>query len=770
MPVPCLSAGISHRALLPAIPAIHILPRHLPQPPLSPAAAALCAAAVLIFASLSAPAKEVATSSTRHVAHVGLVLSTPSPSFAALTLLLRPCAVVTLVAHTTYAAPDALHTHITHTTLAAHIAGVTHIVCAAKVVNVAKACLSFEERDLLQQMEIDPLDDGLDLDDGCLPPLPPGEEGMFFSHAGSDAELFNELFTGDTKSKRVDAHTHRNRTLVRTQEWEIQRDLAVNVALHHDTPDWQVLNRCPPCMNKLENQAVLSPSMLVMMVGNQSLKLIDSMFRSGTILEDTHTAWSEIWISPEKVDCFKDEVKAQKAIKQFFGFWSKQKHAESGKFILHNYQQALDTIKTDTETLDLLCQQLGVGPAHFKRFLQEERTYFKSCKSEPPEVTAELDYMDSLVGLQVAGLSAIAAKAATEKLDTFIHLYVNNPQATKKKQQQVSSVRTKDAAFASNECRAKAKAIAYFASGAPDDGQHDYADKLYPLHRSFQHGFTEEQKHIWSDACQDYLDVIMDLATTWDRFTTGLTWMFHSDATRHPNAPIEPTEATVHEKAPATGALPLQSLFGNNGDPYAETDMLELLNHSFESFDYINQIHALETTIRQLQVNSFNQEQELQCLREEVVGLLNENSKLKEENVMLVPKIFGSRLATIAKPVQQAARPPILHDPSTPLNDASDVDVPPRGRQHPIAPTPAVANPTAIVCSVTMELGVPFHIVHQPTSPSRHHRITPFGGRWEMEENVLDNEWPAAVRLLLGTPDDKVIAAVVQAMMMDSIR
>ncbi|OSD06287.1 hypothetical protein PYCCODRAFT_1464253 [Trametes coccinea BRFM310] len=60
--------------------------------------------------------------------------------------------------------------------------------------------LSFEERDLLQQMEIDPLDDGLDLDDGCLPPLPPGEEGMFFSHAGSDAELFNELFTGDTKS------------------------------------------------------------------------------------------------------------------------------------------------------------------------------------------------------------------------------------------------------------------------------------------------------------------------------------------------------------------------------------------------------------------------------------------------------------------------------------------------------------------------------------------------------------------------------------------
>ncbi|OSD06286.1 hypothetical protein PYCCODRAFT_1442536 [Trametes coccinea BRFM310] len=346
-------------------------------------------------------------------------------------------------------------------------------------------------------------------------------------------------------------------------------DLAVNVALHHDTPDWQVLNRCPPCMNKLENQAVLSPSMLVMMVGNQSLKLIDSISTAATPTTpfpppsvSSLAAWSLIpevqdldddtnWFdihhpsSSDRISIYVDwwhnagpesgkkmfalfavtgifvsqcrhghclaicdMVRSGKlslgpratslkisgvvpafhghshdracqvdwhplyqeggcelvflewnalatgpqlstvfhwhqAIKQFFGFWSKQKHAESGKFILHNYQQALDTIKTDTETLDLLCQQLGVGPAHFKRFLQEERTYFKSCKSEPPEVTAELDYMDSLVGLQVAGLSAIAAKAATEKLDTFIHLYVNNPQATKKKQQQVSSVRTK---------------------------------------------------------------------------------------------------------------------------------------------------------------------------------------------------------------------------------------------------------------------------------------------------------------------------------------
>ncbi|KAI9057832.1 hypothetical protein FKP32DRAFT_1615023 [Trametes sanguinea] len=91
------------------------------------------------------------------------------------------------------------------------------------------------------------------------------------------------------------------------------------------------------------------------------------------------------------------------AIEQFMGFWSDQKHAESGKFIFDNYRQALDIIKNDGEALRLLCQQLSVGPADFERYLLEERAYFKSRKAEPPEVTAELDYVESLMRLKAAG-------------------------------------------------------------------------------------------------------------------------------------------------------------------------------------------------------------------------------------------------------------------------------------------------------------------------------------------------------------------------------
>ncbi|KAI0629625.1 hypothetical protein C8Q77DRAFT_1065128, partial [Trametes polyzona] len=379
-------------------------------------------------------------------------------------------------------------------------------------------------------------------------------------------------------------------------------DLLVNAALHRDDPDWQIRNMCRPCMYNLEKEDMLSPSMFVTMDGNQSLKLIDGLFRSGTLLNDTRTARSTIWISPEKVDRFQDEPSVSssttapplpivddtdddaewfdiddpscsnpasvcvdrwrnagpesrkrmfalfavtgifvslcrhghclaicdmvcsgelmkyalahvdrlmeiygynikiaydvacaffkillrsslgprvaslkvsgvvpafhghshnracqvdwhplyqdgvgkedfegceclfsesnllapgtrlstvfhrhQAIEQFMGFWSEQKHADSGKFILDNYRQALDIIKTDGEALELLSQQLGVGPADFERYLQEERAYFKNRKVEPPEVTAELDYLDSLVRLQTAGY----------------------------KQQQISSVRTK---------------------------------------------------------------------------------------------------------------------------------------------------------------------------------------------------------------------------------------------------------------------------------------------------------------------------------------
>ncbi|OSC96265.1 hypothetical protein PYCCODRAFT_1346494, partial [Trametes coccinea BRFM310] len=64
-----------------------------------------------------------------------------------------------------------------------------------------------------------------------VPLLPPGEEGIFLSHAGGDAELCNDLFADDTKAKRVDSRTRHDRTIIRTQEWEVQRDELVQAYL-----------------------------------------------------------------------------------------------------------------------------------------------------------------------------------------------------------------------------------------------------------------------------------------------------------------------------------------------------------------------------------------------------------------------------------------------------------------------------------------------------------------------------------------------------------
>jgi len=44
------------------------------------------------------------------------------------------------------------------------------------------------------------------------------------------------------------------------------------------------------------------------MDGNNSLKLVDSTFRPGSVRTDNRATTSKRWISPDDVDVFKDEV------------------------------------------------------------------------------------------------------------------------------------------------------------------------------------------------------------------------------------------------------------------------------------------------------------------------------------------------------------------------------------------------------------------------------------------------------------------------------
>lgn len=85
-------------------------------------------------------------------------------------------------------------------------------------------------------------------------------------------------------------------------------DQAVTQALGR-TDSWEIQNVCPPCLYKVESEPPLKFSLLAAMDGNNSLKLVDSAFRAGSVRTDSRSSASRRWISPEEVDIFKDEVK-----------------------------------------------------------------------------------------------------------------------------------------------------------------------------------------------------------------------------------------------------------------------------------------------------------------------------------------------------------------------------------------------------------------------------------------------------------------------------
>ncbi|KAH9931426.1 uncharacterized protein B0H18DRAFT_1083452 [Fomitopsis serialis] len=58
----------------------------------------------------------------------------------------------------------------------------------------------------------------------------------------------------------------------------------------------------------IEDEPTLKYALLATMDGNQSLKLVDDMFRHGTTREDGRSARTDIWLSPAEVDRFKDEA------------------------------------------------------------------------------------------------------------------------------------------------------------------------------------------------------------------------------------------------------------------------------------------------------------------------------------------------------------------------------------------------------------------------------------------------------------------------------
>jgi hypothetical protein len=87
-----------------------------------------------------------------------------------------------------------------------------------------------------------------------------------------------------------------------------ETDRKISIELGREDRKWAMKNVCAPCLYKTENEPKLKFEFLATMDGNNSLKLVDSTFRAGSVRNDSRKEDSSRWISPEYVDRFKDEV------------------------------------------------------------------------------------------------------------------------------------------------------------------------------------------------------------------------------------------------------------------------------------------------------------------------------------------------------------------------------------------------------------------------------------------------------------------------------
>ncbi|EPQ55524.1 hypothetical protein GLOTRDRAFT_75671 [Gloeophyllum trabeum ATCC 11539] len=90
-------------------------------------------------------------------------------------------------------------------------------------------------------------------------------------------------------------------------------DGRIRTAMQRDQPNSELLNACPACMYKLEDEPPLEYSMMCEMDGNNSLKRIDAALRERQARTDTRRPRGPFWVGQEEVDGFKDDVKDDSA-------------------------------------------------------------------------------------------------------------------------------------------------------------------------------------------------------------------------------------------------------------------------------------------------------------------------------------------------------------------------------------------------------------------------------------------------------------------------
>ena len=88
-------------------------------------------------------------------------------------------------------------------------------------------------------------------------------------------------------------------------------DVLLKQALKHDTPNWRLLNACPLCTYKLEDEPSLQFEWFATINGNNSLKRWASSIHNSVSHDDSRQPRTDYWIGHDAVDKFKDEVRSR---------------------------------------------------------------------------------------------------------------------------------------------------------------------------------------------------------------------------------------------------------------------------------------------------------------------------------------------------------------------------------------------------------------------------------------------------------------------------
>lgn len=157
-----------------------------------------------------------------------------------------------------------------------------------------------------------------------------------------------------------------------------QVDSIIKAALKRDTPDWRLLNSCPCCCYKLDDEDDMTFEWLATIDGNNSLKRWSSSIYGTSPRDDSRTRRSDYWLQRAKVDQFQLNGAQPREVSSFDIKFTK---------LIFNQQDPTDdwedVVQSDSAPFNCVDRWRNAGPEARKRMFSifdESGIFIAACR------------------------------------------------------------------------------------------------------------------------------------------------------------------------------------------------------------------------------------------------------------------------------------------------------------------------------------------------------------------------------------------------------